>query len=529
MKAFLLYPDRDFDPTQLLVRRERGARGRNPDRALDLEQALPWNEKALSQDLGLEFIFNAMAESDLFLLEAAKTALLNSSCGLDVIRYRQNILRDCLRHQAEVRQMYAIALEAIEGSRRSHWSSFGRYPSGTLYSAVEVLGTFVRHLRALRRIAEQAERFGSDGFTRLFAMLRTELADSYFDEIEIHLRRLKFSNGVLVSAQLGQGNKGIDYVLRRSREDDRHWLLHWLPRPSSGFTFHLHPRDEAGGQALSQLRNQGVNLVANAAAKSADHILSFFQMLRTELAFYIGCLNLHQQLTKLNVPLCFPASVPFGARKLDFDGLYDPALALSSGRKPVGNKVKADGKNLIIITGANTGGKSTFLRSLALAQIMMQAGMFAPADRFHAEVREGIVTHYKREEDRAMESGKLDEELSRMSAIVDRLTPRSIVFLNESFASTNEREGSEIACQVTRALLEKGIRVASVTHLYEYAHALELEGRPDAIFLRAERQPDGTRTFRLIEGGPLQTSYGEDLYDSVFGDKTAVSALSLAS
>jgi DNA mismatch repair ATPase MutS len=269
------------------------------------------------------------------------------------------------------------------------------------------------------------------------------------------------------------------------------------------------------------LRDQGVNLVANAAAQSADHILSFFQMLRAELAFYVGCLNLHRKLAALDVPICFPTPAPFGTKRLDFEGLYDPSLALSSGRKPVGNGAKADGKNLIVVTGANTGGKSTFLRSLALAQLMMQAGLFAPAGRFHAEVRDGIVTHYKREEDRAMESGKLDEELSRMSAIVDQLTPRSIVFLNESFASTNEREGSEIACQITRALLEKGVRVASVTHLYEYARALELERRPDAIFLRADRRPDGTRPFRLVEGAPLQTSYGRDLYEQIFGGAPA--------
>ena len=55
-----------------------------------------------------------------------------------------------------------------------------------------------------------------------------------------------------------------------------------------------------------------------------------------------------------------------------------PPIALSSGRSVVGNELKADGKDLIIVTGANTGGKSTFLRSLGLAHVMMQAGMFVP-------------------------------------------------------------------------------------------------------------------------------------------------------
>jgi len=115
-----------------------------------------------------------------------------------------------------------------------------------------------------------------------------------------------------------------------------------------------------------------------------------------------------------------------------------------------------------------------------------------------------------------MESGKLDEELKRMSAIVDRLAPGAMILFNESFAATNEREGSEIASQITTALLERGIKICFVTHLYAFARGLHAEGKGDAIFLRAERRPDGARTFRIIEGEPLQTSYGKDLYEAVF-------------
>ena len=65
----------------------------------------------------------------------------------------------------------------------------------------------------------------------------------------------------------------------------------------------------------------------------------------------------------------------------------------------VGNDIEADGKNLIIVTGANQGGKTTFLRSLGLAQLMMQCGMFAPAARLEANIVDGLFTHFKREED----------------------------------------------------------------------------------------------------------------------------------
>ena len=182
-----------------------------------------------------------------------------------------------------------------------------------------------------------------------------------------------------------------------------------------------------------------------------------------------------------------------------------------------GNTVNADDKLLVMITDANRGGKSTFLRSIGLAQLMMQCGMFVPAESFRANVCHGIFTHYKRGGNATMRSGKLDEELSRMSSIVDNVTPNSIVLLNESFASTNEREGSEIARQIVRALVEAGLKVFYVTHMFDLAHGFYLAKTDTALFLRAERLADGGRTSRLEEGEPLPTSYGEDLYRRIFG------------
>jgi hypothetical protein len=88
--------------------------------------------------------------------------------------------------------------------------------------------------------------------------------------------------------------------------------------------------------------------------------------------------------------------------------------------------------------------------------------MFVGAKAFKAEHCPAIFTHYKREEDVTMKGGKLDEELARMSDIADHLAPNAMLLFNES-------------------------------------------------------QADGGRTFKLYLGEPLQTSYGVDLYEEVFG------------
>jgi len=186
-------------------------------------------------------------------------------------------------------------------------------------------------------------------------------------------------------------------------------------------------------------------------------------------------------------------------------------------QKIVGNDLNAENKELVIITGANQGGKSTFLRSVGVSQLMMQCGMFVPAEALCSNICDSLFTHFKREEDTTMSSGKLDEELSRMSDIIDSMTANSMVLFNESFAATNEREGSEIAAQIIRALVDRRVKVFFVTHLYEFAHGFYKKGLEHAIFLRAERHDDGRRTFKLNEGEPLQTSFGGDLYSKIFG------------
>ena len=59
-------------------------------------------------------------------------------------------------------------------------------------------------------------------------MLKQELSDDYFANIQAHLERLKFRRGVLVSAKVGKGGKSGDYVLRRPHDDRRSWLTRLL-------------------------------------------------------------------------------------------------------------------------------------------------------------------------------------------------------------------------------------------------------------------------------------------------------------
>lgn len=497
MKAHLMFADADFDP----------------------QRAEPDNARMLFDDLGLKTVLAAMADGDQFLYDMARSALLTPLSRPEQIVYRQQALVDALAREPVVRELYDLAVGALEDQRKSFWGYWHGNPSSILSSSVSVLSLLRTRLRRLRAIAdEHAAQFTSPAFSAFFEIIATELDDAYLDEVDDHLERLRFRRGVRFSARLGKGNKSVGFVVRTPQL--RHGLKGLILGAEAGpsHTVVVPDRDDAGAQEVSELQGRALNAMAEAVAQSSDHVASFFTQLRAELAFYLGAVNLHRALTQRGVPVCRPEPALPDQSALTARDLYEVTLPLRGTKQVVGNGLDADGRPLIVITGANQGGKSTLARALTLAALMTAAGLPAPATQLRISPTRALFTHFRRAEDATMTHGKFEEELARMRGIVEQAAPGALVVLNESFAATNEREGAEVAVPIIHALLDAGLRVLLVTHSYELAGQLHGHDAARALFLRAERLPDGRRTYRLSPGAPQPTSYGLDLYKEVFAD-----------
>ena len=487
-----------------------------PHGDLDLD-ALPEPDPTLVADLGLDRLYPAMSRGDRFLDEVVRRVVPVPLETAEAIRYRQASVADAIASPDVVRELYAIAVDAVDGERKV-WGGSMRNPELVLDRAAEVIGLFLGSFRSLRRIqAEGAGAFTSPGFVAFFGAILSELDDAWLAEADDHVGRLR-ARTLHVSARLGPGNRGTGYVLHRRPNVIAGWRgrLGLEERRSS---VEVLTSDVNGMSMIAEIRALAIASTAGAVHETDRWLLAFFTTLRAELGFLVACVNLHEALVAAGAAVCMPDPVADGEPAFAATGLYDPGLRLAIDGPVVGNDVVVDGARIVVITGANGGGKSTFLRAVGLAEVMLHAGMFVAATSLAASVRSRVLTHFTREEDASMERGKLHEELGRLRTLVDACSPGSLVLLNETLSSTNEREGAEIARQAVTALADGGVDVWFVTHNHQFAADLHRADRPDVRFLRAEAGEGGGRSFRITDGPPEATSHGMDLYGKILGGR----------
>lgn len=488
------------------------------DRQFDPDHKPPPTADELITDLQLQTLFETMASGDRLLYQIVSTALLCPLQHPEQIQHRQQVLTDCWSRPEPIRQIYGLASDALQAERHA---SIGlpRSPRLILQRAMKVLDALLPFLKQLATLAQQElPLVSSPGLTQLYQGLISDLDEQFFADAAEELHQLRFPNGVIIGKRLGQANVGVDDLLRPPAKEPVMERL-GLSRHNTA-SFQIPARDEAGADALEAIKDRGVNQVADAAGQAADFLSGFFVALRYEIGFYLGCLNLSQRLRQAEQPVSLPQVSPAAEQQLTGSQLYDPCLALtnyqSASQPIVRNDLAADNAAGIVITGANSGGKSTFLRALGLAEVMTHCGMFVPAHEFQTSIRTHIVSHFAREEDSTMARGRFDDELVRMSTIIDRIGPEALILMNESFSSTDEREAADLGSEIMQAFANHQVRFVFVTHNYDLAQRIQSQ-ISDLVCLRAERLNDGSRTYRIIGGKPLPTSFGQDIYHRLGG------------
>lgn len=524
-----------------------------------------FEEGAVIRDLGLDTLFwaasrdvirdeeekdriIALGEPDAFLESIMKKVMMVPLETDAEILYRQEILRDCLAQEFFICELYEYADSVLKDwdrlGRRAGNKAGSRNSARALIMEIHVLQLFVISLAKLKAIlAKYADRLHAEGLLAFRERLYREFSDEKEEDLQNILKGIAFyandkehEDGIwgrmvkkpriVLGCSLGDGLKLGDFRLEEvATETKKYRRPESLISRAQNFAaersktlVNLQRGTELAAQA-EQLEFNAVRYIVACCEPFVNAFSGFFNQLHVQAAFYRGAVNVAHHLARFRMGYCYPKA---GEQEtLRFRELKEMVMGLGQKRDPVGNSCDIAGKRLLIVTGANQGGKSTFLRSIGIAQVMMQCGMFVAAQTYESGIFPKFFTHFTRREDSAMNSGRLDEELSRMSRIVDQLGDASMVLLNESFASTTEKEGSVIAYDITKALTEAGVKVLTVTHLLSFAKKVYeeyLAAEDSAMeFLSAERTKEGKRTFKMIQHAPELTSFGLDLYDKLIG------------
>lgn len=522
-----------------------------------------YDSSSIVQDLSLHILFRMasrdviregeavkqVTESDPFIQETMRKVMLVPLESSEEIYFRQSVLKDCINNEDFVRDLYKTVTEILKNwevlGRKEHKRNRNANTVNGLVTLVHVLNLFVKGLSDIKRLLHMnSGRLHSKGFEGLLARLDREYSEEIEDRYQTILSNISFfvekhteSNipratvmrpRIVMECGIAEGLKLGDIKLEDVCAQEKRYRD---PNSALSKVQGFINSKTTGGIPL-QKETPMYNQVADIEFEAVRYIMAccdpifttfgnFFDQLRLQIAYYVGALNLLHHFERFDLDHCFP--VVGKQDELYFEELKEFVMCMEQRVRAVGNTCNIQDKMLLVVTGANQGGKSTFLRSIGIAQVMMQCGLPVAAYRYRSGIFPAFFTHFTRREDSAMNSGRLDEELGRMNRIVENLGERSLILLNESFATTTEKEGSVIAYDIIKALSEAGVKILTVTHLlsfaqriYEETQAKEAAGEESGVeFLSAERMENGKRTFKMIQHAPELTSFGLDLYESI--------------
>lgn len=478
------------------------------------------------KDLNLDIIFSTMSRGDVLVSENVKKVIMIPLKTPGQVLYRQEIIKDFYNNKDLTEQIYECVLEQqkalatfkeeMDKNRTRHAGKAGQIIETLNYARKGHDGLiYIESL--LNKYKENLKSEGLNSLLKRLSGLPLAKIKDKLEETGFFMQgggagyTFQFSGGFKIdNACVNYCTAVKDTQAKQKQSGFKKFYNKYIKKNSMQIN-----NNEELQKDIGHLEEFTLQQILAIFQPYISGIMDFYSHFTEEMAFYKGVVNFMKRMEELGITLVMPQPQSAGVKNTDFKNLHELPMAIYTQKKPVGNDLPLKDSILLLITGANQGGKSTFLRSYGIAQILMQCGMPVPADSFNAPLYSQVFTHFTRREDEQLNSGRLKAELKRMGEMVQAAEPHSLFLLNESFASTTEKEGSQIADGILHAFYDMGITTIMVTHLFQLARSLYNKKIPGVKFLVAERNEDGTRTFKMIPGEPGYTSYGTDLFKAL--------------
>jgi DNA mismatch repair protein MutS len=230
--------------------------------------------------------------------------------------------------------------------------------------------------------------------------------------------------------------------------------------------------------------------------------------------FYLAYLDHIAPLRSSGLAFCYPhlSISPDGTRaKAVFDLALAGKINQPGSARP--NIVTNDfdlgrDERIVVVTGPNSGGKTTFARAFGQAHYLASLGLLVPANEAELVLADAVFTSFGQEEQLGTPRSHLEDELVHLHEVIALASPRSILVMNESFSSTTLRDAAVLGRSVLAQLVESGSLCIYVTFVDELATANDA-----TVSMVVTVHPDDPvlRTYRVVRKPPEGLAYAAAL------------------
>jgi DNA mismatch repair protein MutS len=402
---------------------------------------------------------------------------------VSAVLYRHEVLRDLDRRELlEPVSRFAEAMrrmrQHLEQAQKLHYKL---QKQAWFLDAAGIYCTAVRELARELAACEVSSRgfrgfrgylgeyAGSEGFTALAA--QTQALKEAFDRVRYAVRI--HGARVTVSRYEGEPDYGaeVEEVFARFQQGSAQSYLVKLSEYAE--------MDHVEAQIASlvaRLYPDEFATLDGYCTRHRDYLDPVIGRFDREVQFYLAYLELTGRFRAAGLPFCYP-HVSAGSKEIAAEGTFDIALAgklVPGGGTVVTNDFRLAGpERMLVVSGPNNGGKTTFARTFGQLHYLASLGLPVPGRSARLFLPDRIYTHFEKEEDIETLRSKFEDELVRVHEILRQATGDSVIVMNESFNSTTLDDALLVGTEVMRRVLALGCLGVYVTFVDEIASLSE--------------------------------------------------------
>ncbi len=418
-----------------------------------------------------------------------------------MVRYRQEVMSAL--EDAETGNAFRAFLHAM--AKAGRLLAYGRQAHHPNQRDKYVLDGTAAYCNAIRQLLDQTSGLSiqSQGLMRFLDAAGAYIKEERFVRQEERALRAKSAlERISYGLRVGRGVLHVDFeadtadyaqALHQCFDMKARWGTGPDEKQMEILPFRqveLSPLEALIMKALAEKHPKAFRDVREAAEEAVILPEPFIGRFVKEMRFYFLYLDLMIKLRGSGHAFAYPEITRKG--EVFLGGAYDLALAISAGTVVPNDFILTEEEKGTVITGANQGGKTTFLRSIGQAAVLAALGLPVPCECACLPLYNAIFSQFTQAEDATADNGKLKEELIRLRPILQGAGRGSLVILNELFSSATAQDALDMAEHALELLMGAGAHTLCVTHIdgLRLRHAVSMVAQV--------QKADGKRLYKIM-------------------------------